>query len=150
MTYAKLECERKFLVRAVPPGATHTSRIVDRYVAGTRLRLREMTSSDGTVVRKLGQKIRPDGDASRIAHTTIYLDEDEWATLASLPGVELRKTRHHFPDGLAVDELADGTLLAEVDGGDALPTKVPPSLDVIREVTGDEAWTGAAIAARLA
>ncbi|MFT4263683.1 MAG: hypothetical protein QM572_09905 [Nocardioides sp.] len=81
-------------------------------------------------------------DPRRIAHTTIYLDEAEWRALSSLPTAELRKTRHHFAVGLAIDELPNGTLLAEIDGGDELPTDVPPTLDVIREVTGDEAWTG--------
>jgi hypothetical protein len=34
--------------------------IVDLYLAGTRLRLRQVTSADGTRIYKLGQKIRTD------------------------------------------------------------------------------------------
>jgi CYTH domain-containing protein len=142
--YAKVESERKFLLRSVPAGAREVSRIVDRYLHDSRLRLRQMTRRDGTAVRKLGQKI-PLGPV-RVLHTTMYLDDADWAVLAGLPGAELRKTRHHFDHGVAVDVLADGTVLAEIDGGESLPDDVPAFLDVIREVTGEERWTGAALA----
>ena len=144
LKYATIESERRFLVRAIPPGVTRVVRIHDRYLTGTRLRLREMVESDGSVVRKLGHKVRVDG-TTRIACTSFYLDEAEWALLWQLPGRELRKTRH-VVDGVAVDELADGTLVAEIDGGADPVADVPPWLDVIREVTDDEAWTGAALA----
>jgi hypothetical protein len=147
MKYAHIESERKLLVRSVPAGATHVSLILDRYLDGTRLRLRRMTSGDGSVVYKLGQKIPLEG-SERLAHTTMYLDEAERAALSVLPGRVLRKVRHHFSDGVVVDELPDRTLLAEVDGGDSLPTEIPPYLDVLREVTGDPDWTGAAKARR--
>ena len=48
---------------------------------------------------------------------------------------------------LAVDEFEDGTLVAELDGGEARPADPPAWLEVIREVTGDEAFTGAGRAA---
>lgn len=41
-----------------PEGVVSTTEIVDRYVTGTRLRLREVRHDDGTVIRKLGQKVR--------------------------------------------------------------------------------------------
>lgn len=83
----------------------------------------------------------------------MYLDEAEWALLLRLPGHVLRKTRHHVErDGraVAVDELEDGTLLAEIDDGDRPPAPVPGWLDVVRDVSAEEAWTGAALAARAA
>jgi hypothetical protein len=43
---------------------------------------------------------------------------------------------------IAVDELQDGSLLAEIDDGNASPTAVPTWLDVIADVTEDERWTG--------
>lgn len=116
MKYAHLESERKLLVRSIPPGHTHVSAVVDRYVDGTRLRLRTMTAEDGSVVRKLGQKVRVEGP-QRLAHTTLYLDDAEWDALASLPATELLKTRYHYQGGVVVDQLPDGSLLAEVDGG---------------------------------
>lgn len=148
LKYAVVESERRFLVRSLPAGVDRTSRIVDRYVVGTRLRLREVTDPDGTVVRKLGHKVRLTEGPERVACTSVHLDDTEWAVLAALPATVLRKRRHHVTlDGVhvAVDELPDGTLLAEIDGGDQPVTDVPAGLDVLREVTADEEWTGAAL-----
>jgi CYTH domain-containing protein len=148
--YARLETERRFLVARVPDGVVRVSEIVDRYLDGTRLRLREMTSG-GVTTRKLGQKIRVGEGPGVIAHTSLYLDEEEWARLSVLPGQTLRKRRHHVErDGvaLAVDEHPDGTLVAEIDGGEGRPGDPPAWLEVVREVTDDEAFTGAARARR--
>jgi CYTH domain-containing protein len=147
--YAHLETERRFLVRAIPAGVVGVSEIIDRYLDGTRLRLRELTT-DGTTVRKLGHKVRVGCGPEVIAHTSLYLDDAEWALLGALPGHTLRKRRHHLErDGiaLAVDEFEDGTLIAELDGGEERPADPPAWLEVVREVTGDEAFTGAGRAA---
>lgn len=148
LKYAVVESERRFLVRSLPTGVQNTTEIVDRYLTGTRLRLREVTDPDGTVVRKLGHKVRLTDGPARVACTSLYLDDDEWDVLLALPARTLSKRRHHvLVDGVhvAVDELPDGTLLAEVDGGDEPVTEVPAGLDVVREVTADEAWTGWAL-----
>ena len=149
MKYAHVESERRFLLSALPEGVTRVSEITDRYVDGTRLRLREVVT-DGQVVRKLGQKIRLDDGPRRIAHTTIYLDEAEWEVLVGLPARRLHKRRHVVErDGLviAVDEHDDGTLVAEIDGGDVVPADPPAWLAVVREVTDDEGFTGGSLAA---
>ena len=145
LKYAHVETERRFLVRALPEGVTRVSDITDRYIDGTRLRLREITA-DGATTRKLGQKVRLEAGPARIAHTSIYLDDAEWSVLCQLPARILRKRRYHVErDGLtiAVDEFKDGSLVAEIDGGDNLPGDPPAWLDVIGEVTDDEAFTGA-------
>ena len=145
LKYAHVETERRFLVRAVPDGVTRVSDITDRYIDGTRLRLREMTT-DGAATRKLGQKVRLGTGPARIAHTSIYLDDAEWGVLSRLPARTVRKRRHHVErDGfiVAVDQFDDGVLVAEIDGGDKRPADPPGWLDVIMEVTGDEAYTGA-------
>ena len=148
LKYAVVESERRFLVRSLPTGVERTTEIVDRYLTGTRLRLREVTDPDGTVVRKLGHKVRLTDGPERVACTSVYLDDAEWDLLVALPARTLRKRRHHVVvDGVhvAVDELPDGTLLAEIDGGDQPVAEVPAGLDVVREVTLDESWTGAAL-----
>ncbi|MGH2843281.1 MAG: hypothetical protein ACRDKL_06795 [Solirubrobacteraceae bacterium] len=79
-----------------------------------------------------------------IACTSTYLDDAEWALLKALAHT-LRKTRHIVErDGvqLAIDELEDGTLLAEIDDGNRDPRPAPDWLEAIREVTADEHWTG--------
>ena len=149
MKYAQQETERRFLISALPDGVTGASDIEDFYLVGTRLRLRSMTT-DGQVVRKLGQKVRLEEGPRRIAHTTIYLDEAEWEVLRTLPARRLHKRRHRVErEGttFAVDEHDDGTLIAEFDGGEARPADPPAWLAVIREVTDEERFTGGALAA---
>ena len=108
-----------------------------------------MRHDDGTVVRKLGHKVRLSDGPAEVACTNVYLDDQEWATLGALPSTVLRKRRHLVErDGLvvAIDEHDDGTLVAEIDD------RVPPVdvrsawLDVVRDVSHDEAWTGVLLA----
>ena len=151
LKYAHVERERRWLLAAVPelPPDARRLAIVDRYIRGTRLRLREVTEADGTVVRKLGHKVRLGDDASEVAHTSLYLDQAEWEVLAALPADVLTKTRTLVEnDGttVAVDVHEDGTVLAEIDSGDGPVRELPPAYDVVREVSDDEAFTGAALA----
>ncbi len=69
LKYAVVERERRWLVRRIPEGVSSTKDIVDRYVTGTRLRLREVREADGTVVRKLGQKVRLSDGPAEVACT---------------------------------------------------------------------------------
>ena len=149
LKYAVVERERRFLVSSVPAGVTRTQQVVDRYVVGTRLRLREVVADDGSVVRKLGHKVRLSPGPEEVACTSMYLDDAEWGLLSTLPARVLRKTRRIVErDGLrvAVDELEDGTLLAEIDDRDEGPGPVPEWLDVVEDVSADERWTGATLA----
>jgi CYTH domain-containing protein len=149
LKYAVVERERRYRLGRLPEGVSSTKEILDRYVTGTRLRLREVRDSGGTVTRKLGHKVRLTDGPAEVACTNFYLDDDEWALLATLPARLLRKRRHMIHrDGLlvAVDEHEDGTLIAEIDDGDQSSDFVPEWLDVVDDVTADEAWTGARLA----
>jgi CYTH domain-containing protein len=154
LKYAHVERERRWLLMRVPelPPGQRTLHIVDRYLHGTRLRLREATEPDGTVVRKLGQKVRLGDDAQQVAHTTVYLDEAEWAMLAALPADVLAKTRTFASLGtasIAFDVFEGplaGLVLAEVDSGDGDPVDLPAEYGPFDEVTDDEAFTGGALA----
>ena len=126
-----------------------TREILDRYVTGTRLRLREARESDGTVTRKLAHKVRIADGPGEGACTNFYLDDDGWALLTAVPARLLRKRRHLIHrDGLlvAVDENENGTLIAEIDDGDQPSGFIPEWLDVVDDVTADEAWTGVHLA----
>jgi CYTH domain-containing protein len=141
--YARLEDERRFLVAAVPEGATSPRRIEDRYVTGTSLRLRRVTDERGSVL-KLGHKQRCDeGRPSTVWHTTMYLDDAEYAMLATLEARTLDKLRWSLSDGGSADELLGalaGLVLIEGDRPFELP---PPAV----EVTADERFCGDALAA---
>jgi CYTH domain-containing protein len=140
--YAHLEREQRWLVAAVPDGVAGPVEIYDRYIIGTRLRLRRAGD-----LYKLGQKVPASPDS--VTLTNIYLSRDEYAVFAALPARELRKRRWHLDwhgRTLAIDEFTDRELiLAEVElsaHDDYLP--LPPFAE--RDVTGDETYTGGALA----
>ncbi len=154
LKYANVERERRWLLdpATVLPAGDDALTIVDRYLTGSRLRLREARTADGTPTRKLGHKVRLGAGPEEIACTSLYLDQGEWDLLAGLPGDELRKERHRLRAGgglIAVDVFAGvcaGLVLAEVDG---VPGPVPADagLVAVAEVTRDERFTGGALAA---
>lgn len=149
LKYAVVERERRFLLASLPDGIVSTKQIVDRYVTGTRMRLREVREEDGSVVRKLGHKVRLSEGPAEIACTNFYLDDQEWAVLSALPAQVLRKTRHmvhRHGSIVAVDEHEDGTLVAEIDDCEQPSEFVPEWLDVMEDVTRDERWIGARLA----
>jgi CYTH domain-containing protein len=149
LKYAVVERERRWLLAELPAGVVEVHQIEDHYLQGSRLRLREMVAADGSVVRKLGHKVRLRAGPEEVACTTFYLDEAEWELLLQLPARTLRKTRHVVErDGLriAVDELSDGTLIAEIDDGACSGHHVPSWLAVLADVTAEERWTGASLA----
>lgn len=151
LKYAHVERERRFLPSGVPEGISSTRQVVDRYIDGTRLRLREVTEN-GATTRKLSQKIRLSSGPQEIACTNFYLDEAEWEVLAQLPARILRKTRHLVDrDGIrvAVDVFKDGTIVAELDDGKNPSELVPDWLSVLEDVSDDEEWTGSRLAERL-
>ena len=149
LKYAIVERERRYLLARLPEGITSTKQILDRYVTGTRLRLREVREGDGTVVRKLGHKVRLTEGPAEVACTNFYVNDEEWAVLTALPAQLLQKTRHMVHrDGVlvAIDEHEDGTLIAEIDDRDKPSQLVPDWLDVVDDVSDDEAWTGVSLA----
>jgi CYTH domain-containing protein len=141
--YARLEDERRFLVAAVPDGAASPRRVEDRYVAGTRLRLRRVADDCGSVL-KLGHKVRREAThPSAVWHTSIYLDDGEFAVLAALEARELVKRRWSLPGGGSADEFLGplaGLVLVE---GDRPFELASPAI----EVTDDERFSGGALAA---
>ena len=152
--YSVGEYERRFLLDAVPTGATRPRRIVDHYVDGTRLRLRSVDEAGAETDRKLGHKRRVvETDPTAIMHTSLYLDEAEFEVVSTLPGRRLVKTRWAVDaDGTpaSVNEFHEdltGLILLEVDLGEPalLDGFVPPPW-VGPELTHHEAFTGGALA----
>jgi CYTH domain-containing protein len=149
--YARLEREQRWQLATVPAGAAGLARIRDRYLEGTRLRLRHIESEHGEVF-KLGQKIRVDeSDPERVNITSLYLDAAEFARLAALPGADLTKCRRWLLlDGhrVAVDEFEgrhQGLVLAEVElGNEDAPLALPNFAS--RDVTRDDRYSGGALA----
>jgi hypothetical protein len=140
--YAFLEDEQRFVVGAVPRDASEAVQIDDRYVLGTRLRLREVRAPEG-IVRKLGHKVPSGEGPSSVFHTTIYLDHHEFELLAQLPAARLAKRRWKLPGGCVADEFqGDLVGLVLVEG-----ERPAPRPDGAVEVTDDLRFGGGALAA---
>ena len=147
--YARVERERRFLASTAPTtGVTAVRLVTDRYVDGTRLRLRRMHREDAAEpdALKLTQKLpgEPWGTL-----TTCYLTEAEHAVLDALAGRLVVKRRISVPPfGYDVFHGAlSGLVLAEVEFAedDAAAAFAPPSGLV--EVTHDARFTGGRLAA---
>jgi hypothetical protein len=141
--YAHLEDEQRFVLGAVPQGAGGPRLIEDRYIRGTRLRLRRVTDGEH-VLHKLGHKV-PVGTArpSAVWHTTSYLDASEYEVLCALAAWPLAKRRWSLGPGTAVDELLgalEGLVLMEGD------RPFDPPVRHLGEVTDDERFRGGALA----
>ena len=152
--YARVEWERRFLLEHFPPDATVTQvrRIIDRYVEGTSLRLRRQFDAEGNTVLKLSQKLRSEASGARQGLiTTMYLKEDEFALLSTLPARILTKTRHSIPPfGVDVFEgELQGLIMAEAEfnsAAEASELKLQPFIAC--EVSDDVRFAGGSLVRR--
>jgi len=152
--YARVERERRYLLRDLPEGMTRADphvQITDNYITGSRLRLRkvrEPRTNKWTV--KFTQKFAPDpNDLSRTIITNTYLNALEAETLSIFNSNEIRKNRYKFEfDGreFAVDMfLGDlfGLVLAEVSfESDEELDSFPKPPFALADVTNDELFSG--------
>jgi CYTH domain-containing protein len=157
MKYAVIERERKFLVNSLPKNfeaENSFSRIEDRYIIGSRLRLRRIERADGTPIQfKLGQKYPvEDGKYEQVLMTNIYLTENEFALFLKLPATTLSKRRGkyaHLDRQFSVDVFENehaGLILCEIELAvdDVSALELPKFVE--REVTYDEDYLGATLA----
>jgi len=150
--YARVERERRFLLAGPPPApaVTVSRRITDRYLPGTRLRLRRVDYLDsGACELKFTQKV-PAGRPGFVQGliTSTYLSAAEYDLLASLPAEVLSKTRLSAPP-LSID-LFDpplhGLVMADAEFStdeEAQSFLQPPA--AIAEVTDDARFTGGSL-----
>jgi CYTH domain-containing protein len=99
--YARVERERRYLLRDLPEGLTRADphlQITDNYITGTRLRIRkvrEPRTNKWTV--KFTQKFAPNpDDLSRTIITNTYLNALEAETLSVFNANEIRKNRYYL------------------------------------------------------
>jgi CYTH domain-containing protein len=154
--YARIEFERRWLVdKAARPSldGAYATQIEDRYIDGTRLRLRQMSRADlGETKWKLTKKYECE-DASARPIVTAYLTAPEFELLRALPARGLAKTRYHleiegqwwsldlFEGPLAGLELVE----TEAKDAGALAALVPPPW-ATKEVTHDPRYQGGSLA----
>jgi CYTH domain-containing protein len=150
--YARVERERRFLLDGPPSASAVTASrwITDRYLPGTRLRLRRVDhSGSGACEFKLTQKVpagRPGYVQGLITNT--YLSAAEYDLLASLPAKVLSKTRLSVPP-LSIDVFdppLHGLVLADAEFStdEAAQSFLQPAA-AIAEVTNDARFTGGSL-----
>ena len=152
--YARVERERRYLLRDLPEGVTRADphlQITDNYMTGSRLRLRKVREPrTNKWTAKLTQKFAPDpNDLSRTIITNTYLNALEAETLSVFNANEIRKNRYHFDyEGrkFSVDMfLGDlfGLVLAEVgfETDDEIDNYPQPRF-AIADVTNNPLFTG--------
>ena len=149
--YSHVERERRWLVdpAGLPTLPADFVLIEDRYIVGTRFRLRRMTDmATGEISLKLAKKYES-ADPTARAMVNAYLTSEEYAVFAALNARAVVK-RRHLIDGFSVDQF-DGALLGlilverEVEDAADLAGIVPPSW-IVREVTHDPRFQGGALA----
>ena len=152
--YARIERERRYLLRDLPEGITRADphvQITDNYITGTRLRIRKVREPrTHKWVVKFTQKYAPDpNDLSRTIITNTYLNALEAEVLSVFDTNEIRKNRYPFEfEGrkFTVDMfLGDlfGLVLAEVsfESDEELANFPKPPFALI-DVTDDALFTG--------
>ena len=153
--YARVERERRYLLRDLPEGMTRADphlQITDNYMTGSHLRLRkvrEPRTNKWTV--KFTQKFAPNpDDLSRTVITNTYLNALEAEVLSSIfNSNEIRKNRYPFEfDGrkFSIDMfLGDlfGLVLAEVsfETDEELDNFPTPSFALV-DVTNEPLFSG--------
>jgi CYTH domain-containing protein len=150
--YARIERERRFLLAGPPPAPAVTARrrITDRYLPGTRLRLRRIDyPGSGDCEFKFTQKV-PAGRPGFIQGliTSTYLSAAEYDLLASLPAAVLSKTRLSVPP-LGIDVFEPplhGLIMADIEfSTDREAQAFLPPPEAIAEVTDDPRFTGGSL-----
>jgi CYTH domain-containing protein len=152
--YARMERERRFILRELPLPLTRASehvQIWDNYITGTRLRLRKIrTPQTKKWTMKLTQKSAPaPPDFSRTIITNTYLSAYEYQVLSVFEGNEIRKNRYPFEyEGrmYSIDVFLgalQGLILAETDfeSDEELDSFAVPAFAVM-DVTNEEIFTG--------
>lgn len=148
--YAHIERERRWIANAsvldeVTP--TEVTRIKDRYIDSSQMRLRRMEQSvTGAISRKLTKKYAAQDSTAQPIVTT-YLNPQEFALLAQLPAAILNKKRYSFDHedlewSLDIFESPDpGFAVLEVEAEvSVLPTLTPPEW-AGPEVTDDDRFS---------
>ncbi len=154
--YVRIENERRFLLRRrdeelLTPDLPRRV-ILDNYIVGTNLRLREV-DNEGEKVYKLTKKTTMSPGREEI--TTIYLSPEEYHALSKLRAVVVSKVRFIAPYSdatIGIDSYAneeDELWLAEVEFETEAQMKnfvMPMPYEV--EITGNEEFSGFALANR--
>lgn len=146
--YSLIERERRWLVdqnQRPDLGDLNYVLIEDRYITGTRIRLRRMTDSKtGQSSLKLTKKYECSDPLARPI-VTAYLTEQEFEVFAKLDARTLAKKRYSV-EGFSVDQFVgalDGLELVEIErSDDQMLRDLHPPVWAAAEVSNDPRYQG--------
>ncbi len=149
---AQSELHRLFLIESLPEPLTPASRhlqIFDRYIEGTRIRLRRIRDPYSNEWNRILQKRVTSAAGAEVKLSEVHLDESEFSILDRLAGPELRKNRYFYEFDLVgfsfdvfLGPLKGITLArAEFEALDKANDFSPPVFSVI-EVTNEPFFSG--------
>jgi CYTH domain-containing protein len=148
--YSLPEIERRWLVDVANVARLDDvpfQLIEDRYLVGTHLRLRKIVTANQQGVFKLGKKYGKTSDVSQPI-TNLYIDAQEYTTLAKLDAVVASKRRYSLQGGSLDVYVAPnaGFAVFEVEFASEEVAKhyTPPGF-VGEEITGDTRYSGYAL-----
>ena len=149
--YSHIERERRWLVDRsdIPKIPVEFTVIRDRYITGTRVRLRRMEETATAVVSlKLTKKYEATDPRYRPI-VTIYLNDQEFCLFDELPGNEIVKRRYkvEVSDTKYIldvfENKLDGLVIAEIEcGSDSELTEIAAPHWSKREITNDARFQG--------
>jgi len=151
--YTRVEFERRFLVSSDESwrksAETYSKTYEDKYLRGSRLRLRILKDSDSDrCVIKLNKKFESPSPYFRTV-SRILLSHEEYQLLFSLEGDRLTKIRHycnHLGRVFSIDVFGgelQGLVISEIEADsleDLMSAEPPPY--VTKEVTNDSFFDG--------
>lgn len=152
--YAQIEFERRWLVETAPSpkalAGVESSTIEDRYIIGTRMRLRKTVNPKGESVYKLAKKYGPLKPGVEPI-VNIYLDEAEYELYKALPAKSVSKKRYRIKEGehrYSLDIFdGSGKVVIEAEARDERSLlKIPKPAHAMKEITGDVELSGFALA----
>ncbi len=154
--YSQFENERKWLVsrdvKSKIEGTWHYQ-IIDRYIVGSKIRLRSATDSEtGKSIYKLTKKYGI-GDCFSEPISSFYISRKEYDLFKDLPHKQITKKRHLLKDGdiaYSIDVFEEDhseLILAEVEAPDIKTLmSIPMPSFAIKEVTEDSEYSGGYLA----
>lgn len=149
--YAKPEIERRFLLAQRPKKLEDYpfKTIEDKYITGTKIRLRKTCQGDQFQYKLTKKLPLPAATAPLEWASTIYLSQDEYEVFSMLPGSTIKKRRYYTTlasgKALGIDEIAlpnEIIWIAEVEFAENEPLAVVLPFSGVREITNDKAYAG--------
>jgi len=159
MKYSRYEYERSYLLSDVPKffEKIETKQITDKYVEGTRIRLRKVLSNEEEIYKLTKKEALTPEKKGVLKINTIRLSKDEYEIMNALKGFIVKKKRTIIGVNkvrIGIDEIrlkSEILYIAEIEFKDEVTmNSFEMPLNYEREITSDKHINGYKIAKKYA